>query len=367
MGHSAVYFIADVHLGNHRRFGGEAVAGINRRCQMILDAIDLAIKKVYLDAGMFVVAGDLFDTSHPSPQVIAAAQRAFADVETSLVMGNHDLVSSAPGDHALGPLHGFEDIRVFSAPTATRVGDGQLVIVPFQPGPAVEWFDGALAKAVAACGQVAAPRCLVIHLGIEDDSTPPWLKGAHDSIRLERLVEAAKQHGIQAVLAGNWHSRRHWKVDGVEVLQIGALVPTGFDNPGEEGYGTLARWSPGAPLSWTEIPGPRFIKVTTTEDLAVAMVPKDAPRFISAVLPSGDLQRGLGLVEKSKGEGMVEILPDDEEALASARMAASAARSASTLEEALERFINEMALEEGVDRQRVLARSREFLSRGGSQ
>lgn len=49
------------------------------------------------------------------------------------------------------------------------------------------------------------------------------------------------------------------------VMQIGALCPSGFDNPGLHGYGTVAFWD-GERLSWEELPGPRFCTVRSDEE-----------------------------------------------------------------------------------------------------
>lgn len=49
------------------------------------------------------------------------------------------------------------------------------------------------------------------------------------------------------------------------VMQIGALIATGWDNPGLYGYGTVAFWN-GERLSWEELPGPRFCTVRSDEE-----------------------------------------------------------------------------------------------------
>jgi hypothetical protein len=89
---------------------------------------------------------------------------------------------------------------------------------------------------------------------------------------------------IKAICLGDWHQRRLW-MDGKRrgdapsspvrigadaehvILQGGALCPTGFDNPGLRGYGTLAFWDQDAhQLSWQEIPGPRFCVARSDEE-----------------------------------------------------------------------------------------------------
>jgi hypothetical protein len=51
------------------------------------------------------------------------------------------------------------------------------------------------------------------------------------------------------------------------ILQGGALCPTGFDNQGLHGYGTLAFWDTDKHrLSWQEMPGPRFCVARSEEE-----------------------------------------------------------------------------------------------------
>ncbi len=56
-----------------------------------------------------------------------------------------------------------------------------------------------------------------------------------------------------------------------------------------------------------------------------------------------------------------EVLPDEGQAKAEARTAASTARSAETFIEALDGYVRDMPLEDGVDRGAVLSRARGYL------
>lgn len=99
---SFISFIADTHIANHRRFAGESRACINVRCHTTLNSLEQAVESA---RGTLVVLGDIFDTVRPEPQVIAAVQLALWETHTTfLLLGNHDMVSTQPGDHALGPL-----------------------------------------------------------------------------------------------------------------------------------------------------------------------------------------------------------------------------------------------------------------------
>src|SRR5262249_42718929 len=145
--------------------------------------------------GSLVVLGDLFDTTKPLPQIMSEIQKVLS-CRTIILEGNHDQVSAAPGDHALGPLSPVAEIvdepRVFPFGES---GHCQLVAIPFQPGDARNW----LAKRVSEtlCRQpLAEHRTLAIHLGIIDEKTPPYLKGAYDAIPVDLLEQICESQRI---------------------------------------------------------------------------------------------------------------------------------------------------------------------------
>jgi hypothetical protein len=264
-----VCFVADCHLGNHRRHAGPREASLNRRCREGLTVFRRAVQRaVELHAAAFVVLGDLFDDQRPLPQLVSAVQRILdpadeAGMRVHLLVGNHDLVSSALGDHALGPLTPLAFIH--DRPTAVQVGprgEVELFLVPFGLGgaPASDWLPDVVRTIAAGGGRRPDRRVLGVHLGIRDGRTAPWLRDAPDAVDAELLSELCAEAGVGQALAGNWHFRRQWYFDaesvpeqavrkgarsGVGVTQLGALVPTGFDNPGLGEYGTLAVWEDG--------------------------------------------------------------------------------------------------------------------------
>ncbi len=376
---STVRAVADVHIGNHKRFGGPVEASINARCRLVLASLEAAVRRVVEDApDVFVIAGDLLDYARPEAPVLAEVQRilgllAATSTRTAVLVGNHDQTSTAPGDHALGPLAVVPGVTVVERPTALLP---DVWAVPFQPGHAKDWLSdavrGIVSSVEAAGGRPAPPgrpRLLTIHLGIRDEKTPPWLASSADAIDLDVLVGICKEHGITHVMAGNWHDRRTWNVDGVRVFQLGALVPTGWDNPGLEGYGTLGAWDSGREaFKWQEIPGPRFVKTRTSAELDTVLAKAmggPCHIFLSdAALPedvgtrSAQLAAAQATYPKLAG---FEVVPDETFAKAEAREAASAARSAETFEQALEDFVANMPLPEHVRREAVLDRVRRYV------
>src|SRR5882724_6254079 len=108
-----IAFVADPHIANFPAHGGPAIAGINRRCQLTLDTLELAAAKANaLDCECFVVLGDLYDTTRPLPQIETAVRKRLSKFDgfVLLLMGNHDRNSGLAGDHALGPTAGAANI-----------------------------------------------------------------------------------------------------------------------------------------------------------------------------------------------------------------------------------------------------------------
>lgn len=361
---SRIAFIADVHVGNPNAFGGAVVCGINQRGRQILNSLEKAVQETEgFDA--LVICGDLFDTASPSPQMVAEVQSILSQGTNVYVLaGNHDMVSMTRGDNALGPLIPIDNVIVVQQPEVDIVGDTLLLSIPFQPGDCREWFPDAVAH-VAKLADSHGPkfkRVLVFHLGIIDSTTPAFLAKAHDAIELETVQALMKQHGIDTAFCGNWHNARNWG----RIVQCGALVPTGWDNAGWD-YGMVRTLDTGTGLvSSIHVPGPRFITATDSEDAREASL--EATR------------RGCQLYLQLKGEAATQeqleevrewgvharIVADMANVREATKKAAVAARKATTLQEALAKYVQQMPLTEGVSREAVLAQASRYLTRGES-
>lgn len=348
-------YVADCHIGNPGRLGGEVVAGFNERGRQVLQALEAAL--IPGDFEHAVVAGDLFDTSAPTPQLMAAVMQLFQQVtdkgkRTIYVMrGNHDMVSDAPGDDALGPLEHLPDVFVVREPMRFT-GEHARLYVPFRTGRAAEW----LPKAIAASGAAPKPHqktfSLVLHLGIRDAKTAPWLREAHDAIDVETLEHLAEHYGFTHVFAGNWHEPKQWKREGLIITQIGCTAPTGWDNPGLD-YGTRVIHDTEKARPFHErVVGPRFLK--TVEDVTAALQ-QGCKAYIDITTTSEEERTAAEAVMKAHPELKGQISEDAAEAMAQLRTATGLARSATTVEEAIAKYVQEMPLPEGVDRPRVLA------------
>ena len=262
--------VADVHLGSPRRLGGPIRVGVNARGRDALDVLSLAVARVVAARPeAFVICGDLFDTTAPSPQLLAHTQEILgaavdAGVPTVVIPGNHDQVSDAEGDHALRPLRpcGVRVVDSWNANPCDQVVNGVL-LAPFKREPVSAWLPVFLEQY-----ESAGARVLCLHAGIIDAATPVFLRDSPDAVEARALGRMCAERGIRAVVCGNWHKRGRWRESGVEIVQVGALVPTGFDNQGvfdEQQaplYGGLAHLSveeSGVRVVHESIPGPRFV------------------------------------------------------------------------------------------------------------
>lgn len=246
--------VADIHLDNHRQFGGVARSGLNQRARLIIDVLEHLFQQTDKQVA---VLGDVFDT-RPSPQLLAAfgltVRRRMCDSVT-LIVGNHDHYSDHDGDHALGVFNSMHRVVVFGSESHWAQG---VMWHGYRASPARSW----LMKEI----QQHPDRVHFAHVGIADDSTPPWLRNGKDVVWAEE-VDDALERGM--LVAGNWHEH---KLFGHNIIQVGALVPTGFDNPsefadllqGKDHYGTVLDLERTA-FQRSVLCGPRFMMMHPDE------------------------------------------------------------------------------------------------------
>ena len=337
--------VADDHVANHRLHGGVVRSGLNDRCREILAVLrESYLRAQELGANAFFVLGDLFDTDHPTPQIIAATRSALTgNLPVYVLLGNHDATSNALGDHALGPLDGVGLIETIESPKVIDDYSTPIFCLPFDPRAAADWLPQ---KIVELTKIGASLPIVLVHVGIITSDTAPWLLSAKNALRVEDFGE-----GAGWVFAGDWHRR---KIVG-NVMQVGALVPTGYDNPGFDGYGTLALWEDGV-TSYEVLPGPRFVKVASSEEASEAIVKARESGCRLSLSAVGDFT-----VNKDDVCVAVDREVDTTEANTLARWAAHVARESKTLEESLDGYIKAMFLPDDVSAESVSAKCRELL------
>ncbi len=365
----------DWHLANHRKFGGQLKSGVNNRARMILDAVRATVRIANREGcNWLLVAGDIFDTPRPEPQLIAALLAELAPFEPPtgepggllLIPGNHDQVSLADGDDALGPLYWGNALAASECYITPRI-----LSYPFIPA------DGLRQARLHPVGEDPVPLVALIHLGISDERTPPYLVGAADSMHVDEVRELFD--GVRVVFAGNWHEHRIWHPRTHReplVVQVGALVPTGFDNPGVHGYGVVSIWDEERPTEILHryVVGPRFVRERAV-DLSIARysiifgaaqkVPGGSvPVYASIEAEPGEVDAAREVAKAAMDAGVLsgfEIRLDRSASVAAARAASGAARAEETLDGALAAYVAEKV--EPSQRQQVLELTRSYLAR----
>jgi len=272
--------VFDVHLWNFKRHSGPLQHGINRRGLLTLQTLGRAIEGANAVEAPLVVAGDLVDEAGPVWPQFAAAIRAEllkANNGVYLLLGNHDM--TATDDHSLR-VYEHSTIRVINE--ITRIYD-RVDLVPFHCDFTSPQVDASV---------------VVGHFGVFDDQFPGFMKKSPDAWHVARLFAFMRERSIRCCCLGDWHLRYLWRLsdsvpstalptgaqhrtvgrpkadqggwvrsdasrlgfqDESLVFQGGALNPTGWDNKGLHGYGTLAVVD--TELNWQELPGPRFCTV----------------------------------------------------------------------------------------------------------
>ncbi len=353
--------VADIHLHNHRMFGGVVRAGLNERFFMGLTALSSAVcRAINRGCTDFVVLGDLFDTTKPTPQMIAATRRVFQKAKPMrvwLIAGNHDKSTEEPTDNSLAP---FEDLCTV-VDDVPHLLNGDYLLAPYRSGPASVWMEEY--KKIAQ--RTGRQTIIFTHVGLIDQKTPPWLQAATDAIEV-------KGFGAE-VIAGNWHEHAMF---ALHVQQCGALVPTGFDNPltnaRKDPYGSLLIVATGVgPNARHVIPGPRFSVHDFISHRKLAAHYADAityaPKNIYHVKLRADLSQVAeaqdSLAELMKSgiirAGLVEPCAQDKDRVANATR--KAVLNSITLDEAVVNYLDKQELPDGVVKPRVAEMVRSYV------
>jgi DNA repair exonuclease SbcCD nuclease subunit len=358
---------ADIHTGNFRQFGGALQSGINTRAHLALATLKLAYETAQeRGCEVFVMAGDVFDNSRPSPQLIAEVQAIFGPkaeraIQVIGLVGNHDQNGFGERDHALAALQ--DHIDVVDAATTFHMPRHRVAIscLPFTAGAARDWLPIAVGVTVDKVG-AGYHHVLVAHLGIEDDTTPVWLQGSRDAIPAATLLDLCANNSISTAIVGNWHEAGAWVDHDCTVVQCSALNPTGFNNPGFKLYGHMVVLDTDTnAVDFIQLPGPRFesIRVSTLDELQTFLA---CARDQYGDVVNAPTTYWRVTTDDAAVKPTLEWLQRSRYAIAAARMAASAARTADSLNAALHEFVQAMPLPDGVDRDRVLDRARRYLT-----
>ena len=380
-----VAFIGDVHIGNHKKFGGDTEKGINKRCKMTLDALYYTYMLMAADnkVDSVVILGDLFDSPKVSPQIIAATQNILQILPTVVLCGNHDQFSDAEGDNALAPLSPVAE--VFDTPEIVQIAKNtDIILVPYQKGKCRDWLKEHTLELLKQGRN--KQRILAFHAGLYDDKTPHFLRDSDAAICTDEVFDMCKGK-IEHVFAGHWHNRKTWGYFDASsgkkysVIQAGALVPTGWNNPGME-YGVVYIYD--AVSNTVEhlcMPGPRFLTATLDDDIGILKskypyankhIEEGIKVHLRLKVSESESELAYKIIEAGKKsgtieEGEVEFYSGDTEK--ANYKAAKVTRSSKTMEEALDNYTSLMPLksfrdisvDESSARADIKEKSREYM------
>jgi hypothetical protein len=207
----------------------------------------------------FAILGDLFDRGKPSPEEIGVAAKVFAEspIPVYVIPGNHDRSSDEPGNNALAALVGTKNCIVVDEPTYLEDG---VILAPFSPRPPLDYFIDVLKLATPG------PKFLLGHCGIVGDSTAHFLLESRNAISLAQIGDLSVLAGIQlgvdlrCFASGDWHQHVvHEGLNGISVVQVGALCQANFGDPLEVGKLCVLDTEKGSITEFHDIPGPRFL------------------------------------------------------------------------------------------------------------
>lgn len=369
--------ISDPHVGIFSAFGGGFVSGLNVRSGVCLDTLSSSLEQaVDMGCDVFVINGDLFETSHPEAALLNAVARIFAKYSRHITIiampGNHDMVSTAPGNNACAMLGFIENVHVPEKPQVSFDGDAIVLSIPFETGRPAEWLPKRLeALDVKSLNPEGKPVCLSLHMGLNTKRTPANLAyhagaGAYPAREMAAL---ANKHGISRVFLGDWHHPDDYTKLGVGLHQVGTLCPSDFRYSMPD-VGQMIVWDTRLDeVNRYWVPGPRWVDASSL---------KDACKQLEEHEDSNDDHTALYVRVKCTAEmakeveetirGSYEITGfsvnvDNTRVKAEVRAAAARASGANTVDGAAKAFLNEYPMADTVDRAEVRTKVLGFLTR----
>jgi len=288
--------ISDLHYENPKILGGPLVAGVNRRCSEIGEAVRTAtMEAVARGCHHVVVTGDIFDNPSPSPEVIGQAASDFSRStrQVFLMPGNHERSSDTRGHNALIALK--ESCQCVVVDYPVTIGNKDLW-VPFVENPR-EIIDSLLERN-------SGVGFIFLHAGIVSEDSEFWAKEGRNTISVEDCERWAKEYGVRGVIAGDWHGHRVLKDRDPLIVQVGSLTQVDFGDPANCGK-LVVLDTDTATVEVVDIPGPRLISLNMAELRAMSQGqwPVAYPNLASCSIY---LRVSCSAEERADAEGILE-------------------------------------------------------------
>ena len=245
-----VAFVGDLHLGKQIR-------GYDRTPDVV-SAWERCVSEAVAEGCSYLIqTGDVYDDSHPSPELATTGVRLFASAaprfhELHVLVGNHDLRHSIERSDALAPLREVlpPRLHVHATPSARalRGGDGVvsqdeavLLCLPYESKSRRKWsspaeYDALIVRLLDRADPSGdLPVVVVGHLDIDGAQLAsevlarggghPWPTGAGWRDRVSHAIDG-HFHRPQACSTGGW-----------TIHVVGSPVALDFGEAGE-----VKRW-----------------------------------------------------------------------------------------------------------------------------
>lgn len=241
-------FVGDLHLGR-------TVRGYDRTPDVVAAWERSVEEAVRMGVRYLVQTGDVFDESHPPPELAALAARLFAEAAPRfpgglhVLVGNHDLRHGEDRADALAPLREVlpDGLCVYAAPSATLlfgpesyVPMARLLVLPYESRSRRAWttpeeYDARIVEALSQWDgdpdAEALPVCVVGHLDLEgalSASEVPARGGGHMWPRGKGWRDR-----VQLAVDGHWHRPQLVESGGWSVHCVGTPVALDFGESGQ--------------------------------------------------------------------------------------------------------------------------------------
>jgi DNA repair protein SbcD/Mre11 len=198
-----IIHVADTHLG-YRNFSGklDPARNLNQRECDVYDAwhhaVDIALER---QPDLFIHAGDLFDSSRPSPRAIVEALSGFAklrdaEIPAVVIAGNHSTPRFRSGGSVFEILDEFGIAAVWGEPQLIRVNGLAVHCIPHEPQAEQLLED---IRSLSLDGAADA-NLLVLHAGLEGVR-----QGYHEVNEIALPPEALAEGEYAYVALGHLH------------------------------------------------------------------------------------------------------------------------------------------------------------------
>jgi hypothetical protein len=206
-------------------------------------------------------------------------------------------------------------ISIVWEPVRIAIGDDiELVVVPYQPGQASEWFPIAVEKAMRGAqrkpSRMQWRRVLLTHLGIWDEETPSFMKSAHDAVGIGQLRFIADAHDIDSAFAGNWHAYKDFALPHGRAVIPGTLVPNGFQED-QRKVGRMMMYGSDNTVAASEIIGPRWytLDLRSYEGLPPSLgTPQGQKVYVRLLTPREKLSEAMEFKTSLEGKGSTVVI-----------------------------------------------------------